>query len=159
MLVDAHGRKMAARRIGEVYDWLERNKLHLHHWFFSTDLTHYKIGGRISASSRYGDPLNICPLMNMNDNGAHSEAKIMARKTSSGNRKKDGGPRRDKTDYSGKCLFQIPPVSRRKAVAELVEADVSALKRESPLKQHRHRHRIHRAGDRGAVFLGRPAES
>jgi len=29
--------------------WIEEHKLNLHHWFFSTDLTHYKRGGRISC--------------------------------------------------------------------------------------------------------------
>lgn len=35
----------------DVYAWVEENKLNVHHWFFSTDLTHYKRGGRISAAS------------------------------------------------------------------------------------------------------------
>jgi len=54
----------------EVHAWLEENKLKLHHWFFSTDLSHYKRGGRISAASAaVGSLLNICPLMNMNHEG------------------------------------------------------------------------------------------
>ena len=54
----------------EVHAWLEENKLNLHHWFFSTDLSHYKRGGRISAASAaVGSLLNICPLMNMNHEG------------------------------------------------------------------------------------------
>lgn len=56
--------------LDEVQAWLEENKLNLHHWFFSTDLTHYKRGGRISAASAtFGALLNICPLMNMNQEG------------------------------------------------------------------------------------------
>ncbi|MBI4926456.1 MAG: DegV family protein [Anaerolineae bacterium] len=56
--------------LDEVQTWLEVNKLNLHHWFFSTDLTHYKRGGRISAASAtFGALLNICPLMNMNQEG------------------------------------------------------------------------------------------
>lgn len=27
--------------IDEAHDWIEANKLHLHHWFFSTDLSFY----------------------------------------------------------------------------------------------------------------------
>ena len=54
----------------ESYAWLEENKLNLHHWFFSTDLSFYKKGGRISASSAaVGTLLNICPLLNMNYEG------------------------------------------------------------------------------------------
>ena len=42
----------------------------MHHWFFSTDLTHFKRGGRISAASAtFGTLLNICPLMNMDNLG------------------------------------------------------------------------------------------
>ena len=37
---------------------------------FSTDLTHYKRGGRISATSAIvGNLLNICPLLNVNSEG------------------------------------------------------------------------------------------
>lgn len=56
--------------IEEVHSWVEENKLNIHHWFFSTDLTHYKRGGRISAVSAVaGTLLNICPLMNMSYDG------------------------------------------------------------------------------------------
>ena len=54
----------------EIYDWVEANKLHLHHWFFSTDLTFYVRGGRISkAAGIFGGILNICPLLNMDNLG------------------------------------------------------------------------------------------
>lgn len=54
----------------EVYTWVEENKLNMHHWFFSTDLTHYKRGGRISAAAAVvGSLLNICPLMNVSYDG------------------------------------------------------------------------------------------
>lgn len=54
----------------EVYSLLEEKKLNVHHWFFSTDLTHYKRGGRISATSAtVGTLLNICPLLNVNHEG------------------------------------------------------------------------------------------
>jgi DegV family protein with EDD domain len=54
----------------ETHEWIENNKLNIHHWFFSTDLTHYKRGGRISTTSAVmGNLLNICPLMNMDHFG------------------------------------------------------------------------------------------
>lgn len=54
----------------EVYDWIEQNKLYLNHWFFSTDLTFYIRGGRISRTAGFiGSILNICPLLNMDYNG------------------------------------------------------------------------------------------
>ena len=50
--------------------WIEEHKLNLHHWFFSTDLTHYKRGGRISPTAFVvGSILGINPLMNMDDGG------------------------------------------------------------------------------------------
>ncbi|MEA5047148.1 MAG: DegV family protein [Eubacteriales bacterium] len=50
--------------------WIEAHKLNMHHWFFSTDLTHYKRGGRISPTAfMIGSLLNIFPLMNMDELG------------------------------------------------------------------------------------------
>ena len=54
----------------ELYAWGEENRLYVHHWFFSTDLTSYWRGGRISrTSAAVGNLLGICPLMNVNDEG------------------------------------------------------------------------------------------
>ena len=56
--------------IDALREWAEKNKLNLHHWFFSTDLTFYVKGGRISkASGWFGTMLKICPLLNMDDRG------------------------------------------------------------------------------------------
>ena len=56
--------------IDEVYQWAEEHKLEVHHWFFSTDLSFYVKGGRISkASGWFGTVLHICPLLNMDDQG------------------------------------------------------------------------------------------
>ena len=56
--------------IDTLHDWVEANKLKLHHWFFSTDLTFYVKGGRISkAAGVFGGMLNICPLLNMDNLG------------------------------------------------------------------------------------------
>ncbi len=58
------------KTIEELYEWGEAHKLEMHHWFFSTDLTFYVRGGRISkASGWFGTVLNICPLLNMNHKG------------------------------------------------------------------------------------------
>lgn len=54
----------------ELLEWVENNKLRVHHWFFSTDLTSFKRGGRISATSAMlGTVLNICPLMDIDNSG------------------------------------------------------------------------------------------
>ena len=52
------------KTVEEAYHWAESNKLKLHHWFFSTDLTFYVKGGRISkASGWFGTVLRICPCL------------------------------------------------------------------------------------------------
>ena len=54
----------------DAANWIEAQKLNMHHWFFSTDLTHYKRGGRISQTAFVvGSILGINPLMNMDDGG------------------------------------------------------------------------------------------
>ena len=56
--------------IDEVRDWAEEHKLNEQIWFFSTDLTFFVKGGRISkAAGVFGGILNICPLMNMDHEG------------------------------------------------------------------------------------------
>ncbi len=41
----------AGLSLEELYGWAEAHRLQLHHWFFSTDLTFYVKGGRISKVS------------------------------------------------------------------------------------------------------------
>ena len=56
--------------IDTIHAWIEENRLRMHHWFFSTDLTFFVRGGRISkAAGVFGGMLNICPLMNMDNLG------------------------------------------------------------------------------------------
>ena len=56
--------------IDQLRDWAEENRLRLHHWFFSTDLTFFVKGGRISkVAGVFGGMLNICPLMNVSHEG------------------------------------------------------------------------------------------
>jgi len=58
--------KKNGKSIDELRDWVETNKLKMNHWFFSTDLTFYVKGGRLSkAAGAIGQVLNICPLLNM----------------------------------------------------------------------------------------------
>lgn len=58
------------KTIDEVYAWAEENKLKLHAWFFSSDLTFFVKGGRVSKTSGFvGGILKICPLLNIDANG------------------------------------------------------------------------------------------
>ena len=52
--------------IDDLYQWTIDHRLQLHHWFFSTTLTYFIRGGRISKTAgTVGNLLNICPLMNV----------------------------------------------------------------------------------------------
>ena len=117
--------------LAEVFTWLEDNKLNVHHWFFSTDLKHYKRGGRISATSAaIGTLLNICPLMNMNDKG-----ELKPREKIRGKRhvireivEKMKAHAQDKMAYSGKCFITNSAcIEDAQAVAALVEAEFKNL--------------------------------
>lgn len=56
--------------VDELYNWGLQNRLRLHHWFFSTDLSFYVRGGRISKTSGViGGILGICPLLNVDAMG------------------------------------------------------------------------------------------
>lgn len=56
--------------IDTVADFAEEKRLNMHHWFYSTDLTFYIKGGRVSkAAGWFGTVLKICPLLNMDFEG------------------------------------------------------------------------------------------
>lgn len=47
-------------------DFALANRLKLHHWFFSSDLTFFIRGGRVTKTAGFvGNLLNICPLLNV----------------------------------------------------------------------------------------------
>lgn len=60
----------AGKTIEEVAMWAEQHKKNVHHWFFSTDLTFFIKGGRVSKTAGFfGQMLNICPLLNVDFQG------------------------------------------------------------------------------------------
>lgn len=83
-----------------------RNKLH--HWFFSSDLTSFIRGGRVSkVSGFFGTMLNICPILNVN-----SEGKLIPRVKSRGKKKAISDTLkimkehvRDGVNYTGKVFI------------------------------------------------------
>lgn len=113
------------KSLEELYIFAEDYKLKLQHWFFSTDLTHFKRGGRISATAAtLGNILNLCPLMNVDYMG-----KLIVRQKIRGKKKviaeivnkmielAEGGK-----DYNGKCFISCSACEDdAKKVADLVE--------------------------------------
>ena len=113
------------KTLEEAHQWLEENKLKLHHWFFSTDLTFYIRGGRISKTAgTVGMVLNICPLLNMDNEGRliprqkiRTKKKVIQEITEKMKEHAQNG-----TDYSGKCyISQSACYEDAKKVADLVE--------------------------------------
>lgn len=111
--------------IDELRDWVEKNKLRLHHWFFSTDLTFFVKGGRISKTSGFvGTLLNICPLMNVDFEGrliprmkVRTKKKVKQEILAKMIEHAENGK-----DYSGKCIItQADCYEDAKDVADLVE--------------------------------------
>ena len=115
----------AGKTLDELYQWIEANKLRMHHWFFSTDLSFYVRGGRISkAAGMVGTMLNICPLLNMDQTGhltprekVRGKRNVIKRIVETMAEHAENG-----TAYSGKCfLCQSLCMEDAKAVAALVE--------------------------------------
>ena len=114
------------KTIDEVYDWIIKNRLRLHHWFLSTDLTFYVKGGRISkAAGWFGTVLNICPLLNMDNLGRliprykiRGKKKVLAEIVNKMEEHAEGG-----LNYSGKCYISNSACyDDARAVADAVEA-------------------------------------
>lgn len=109
----------------EVYDFAMKNRLKVHHWFFSTDLTFYVRGGRISkASGAIGGLLGICPLLNMDNEGRliprfkiRTKKKVIKKIVDQMEENAEGG-----LSYSGKCyISQSACYDDARAVADLIE--------------------------------------
>jgi len=110
----------------ELYAWVEERRLHMHHWFFSSDLTFFVKGGRISKASGFvGNLLNICPLIDVSAEGKlvprfkiRTKRKVMEAIVHQMELYAEGG-----LDYNGKCYMShsLCYEDARK-VADMIEA-------------------------------------
>lgn len=116
----------------ELYEWAEAHKLNVHHWFFSTDLTFYIKGGRISKTAgAIGGLLNICPLLNMDYLGQliprfkiRGKKKVIHEIVKKMEENAENG-----LDYAEKCyISQSACLEDARAVAELVEGKFPKLR-------------------------------
>lgn len=117
--------------IDDLAKWTEENKKTVHHWFFSTDLTFYVKGGRVSrVSGWFGTVLKICPLLNVDLNG-----KLIPRKKVRGkaNVIKEIVSRMEENaidglNYSGKCFIShSDSYEDAMVVAELIKEKFTKL--------------------------------
>lgn len=122
----------AGASLEETASWIEANKLNMHHWFFSTDLTHYKRGGRISPTAfMIGSLLNIYPLMNMDDKGhltprfkINGKKRVIREMVKQMELHAENG-----LDYDKKCfLSHSACMEDARTVADLVESTFPKLK-------------------------------
>lgn len=101
-----------------------RNKVQ--HWFFSTDLTFYIKGGRVSKTAGFvGSMLNICPLLNVNIDGKLIPREKVRTKKKVSARIVDIMEKRaaDGLDYRGKCFISNSAcLEDAQYVASLIEA-------------------------------------
>jgi len=113
------------KTIDEVRAFAEANRLNLHHWFFSSDLTFFVKGGRISKTSGFfGTMLNICPLLNVNNEGKliprhkiRGKNKVIREIVKKMEEHAQGG-----LAYNGKCyICHSACLEDAQAVARLVE--------------------------------------
>jgi len=133
LLMDAAAdRRDEGMDIDELCNWIEANRLKMHHWFFSTDLSAYVRGGRISKTAAvFGGLLEICPLLNMDNLGrliprakVRSKKKVINEIVRAMEQNADGG-----LDYSGKCYISNSAcLEDARLVAQMVESRFPKLK-------------------------------
>ena len=126
LLMDgAADRRDEGLTVDECAKWIEDNRLKLHHWFFSTDLSFYVKGGRISKTAAiFGGLLEICPLLNMDEQGRliprykiRTKKKVIRECVKKMEEHARGGH-----DYDGKCYISMSAcLPEARAVADLVE--------------------------------------
>ncbi len=124
--------RLEGKTIDEVRDYAEEYKLNIHHWFFSTDLTYYVRGGRISkASGLVGGMLGICPLLNMDEEGhlvprykLRGKKKVISSIVEQMEKYADNG-----TEYNERCFISNSGCPEEaNAVKELIEEKFPALR-------------------------------
>ncbi|MBE5943342.1 MAG: DegV family protein [Lachnospiraceae bacterium] len=124
-MVEISEKKKNGATIDEIAAWVEDVKLKMNHWILVTDLKYLVRGGRVSkASGTIGNMLNICPIIEVNNEG-----KLIPREKVRGKKKgikrmaelmeqhAEGG-----VDYSGKCYISMS------ACPEDAEAVAAAIK-------------------------------
>ncbi len=121
----------AGRSLDEVADWVEENRLYMHHWFFSSDLTFFIKGGRVTkAAGWFGTALKICPVLNVDNQG-----RLIPRFKMRGKRnaikevvRQMEEHAKDGKNYADRCyICHSDCAEDAKAVAELVESKFSHL--------------------------------
>lgn len=117
--------------IDELRDWAENHKKECNHWFFTSDLTFFIKGGRVSKTAGFiGGVMNICPLLNVDFEGRliprakiRTKKKVILETVKKMEELAEGG-----LDYSGKCFISNAACYEdARAVADLIEERFTKL--------------------------------
>lgn len=120
------------RSLAETAEYIEALKHRIEAWFFSTDLTSYVRGGRLSAvSGWFGTVLKICPLLFIDDAG-----KLIPKEKCRGKAKavlacyeKLVELAENGTDYDGECyIANSACYDDARALSDLIEKNFPKLK-------------------------------
>lgn len=124
-------KKAAGATIEELRDEALALRSKVNHLFFTTDLTYFIKGGRVSkAEGIIGSLLNICPLLCVSPEGKLvSLLKAKGKKQVTSKMIREMMARiKDGADYQGKCFISHSDcLEDAKTVAALVEQNVPAL--------------------------------
>ena len=113
------------KTIDELNDWALEHRLNCIHWFFTSDLTFFIRGGRVSKTAGFfGQMLGICPLLNVDSKGAlaprykiRTKKKVIKETVRHMIEDAEGG-----TSYTGKVFISNSACYEdARAVADLVE--------------------------------------
>ena len=132
LVAEAAEMRLDGEDLDTVKAFVESRMMKVHHWFFSTDLSFFVKGGRLSrVSGWFGTVLKICPLLNMDKDGHLTPRfKLRGKKRAieaiveKFKEHADGG-----SAYTGKCyLSQSDCYGDARAVADAIEEFAPALK-------------------------------
>ncbi|MBE5933002.1 MAG: DegV family protein [Lachnospiraceae bacterium] len=131
LMAELAEKRDAGATIDELEAWANANLMKMNHWVLVSDLKYLVKGGRLSKTSGFfGTMLNICPIINVNNEGKliarekiRTKKKAIKRMVEIMEEQAEGG-----LDYSGKCyISQSACMEDAREVADLIEAKFPKL--------------------------------
>lgn len=131
LMAELAEKRDAGATIDELEAWTNANLMKMNHWVLVSDLKYLVKGGRLSKTSGFfGTMLNICPIINVNNEGKliarekiRTKKKAIKRMVEIMEEQAEGG-----LDYSGKCyISQSACMEDAREVADLIEAKFPKL--------------------------------
>ena len=132
LLVDRMAQlRSAGMGLDDLASWATIHRLEVQHWFFSSDLSFFVRGGRISkVAGVVGGMLKICPVMNVEADGALAVKEKIRTKGKAERRVVALMHQlaRDGDDYAGKAFIcNADCLDDARAVSDMIEAQFPKL--------------------------------